>query len=70
MDLPEDFIKGTVGAGDAFCSGVLYAAHQEKSLFEAIVYGTACAACSLSKHGASDGVLPINKALELYESLK
>ena len=70
LDLPEDFIKGTVGAGDAFCSGVLYAAHQEKSLFEAIEYGTACAVCSLSKPGASDGVLPINEALELYESLK
>jgi len=70
LNLPKGFIKGTVGAGDAFCAGVLYAAHQEETLYRAIEYGTACAACSLSQPGASDGVLPIKKAMELYNSLR
>ncbi|HOD92919.1 MAG TPA: carbohydrate kinase family protein [Clostridia bacterium] len=70
LNLPKGFIKGTVGAGDAFCSGVLYAAHEQKNLYKAIEYGTACAACSLSEPGASDGVLPIKEALELYNNLR
>ncbi len=67
LELPEGFIKGTVGAGDAFCSGVLYAAHEDKTLKEALEYGTATAAASLSMAGASEGVLPIDQVMELYE---
>lgn len=29
LKLPQGYIKGSVGAGDAFCSGVLYAARKE-----------------------------------------
>ena len=46
LALPEGYIKGTVGAGDAFCSGVLYGAWRGMDLAEAIELGTAAAACS------------------------
>ena len=29
LRLPEGYIKGSVGAGDAFCAGVLYGAHKK-----------------------------------------
>lgn len=67
--LPKGYIKGTVGAGDAFCSGVLYAAYEEKTLGEAIILGIASAACSLSKEGSTEGMRTEKEALALYESL-
>jgi sugar/nucleoside kinase (ribokinase family) len=68
--LPDGYIKGTNGAGDAFCSGVLYAAWMGKSLSEAIELGIGCAACSLSEPGAADGMRPLEEVLKLYEKMK
>lgn len=70
MSLPDGYIKGTNGAGDAFCSGVLYGAYLEKSLSEAIKLGTACAACSLSEPGATEGMRRYDEVLKLYEKIK
>lgn len=67
--LPKGFIKGTVGAGDAFCSGCLLAAYQGKKLQDGLKYGVAAAALSLSEPGASDGLKPIQDALKLYDSM-
>jgi len=66
ISLPEGFIKGTVGAGDAFCSGVLYAAYKDMDLAGAIELGIAAASCSLSKEGATEGMLPANDAMKIY----
>ena len=54
--LERSMIKGTVGAGDAFCSGVLYGAYRELMLQEAIELGNAAAACSLTESGATEGM--------------
>ena len=69
LSLPDGYIKGTVGAGDAFCSGVLIGAYQEKQLEEAIVMGIASAACSLSQEGSTQGMRSVGEALKLYEEL-
>ena len=70
LSLPDGYIKGTVGAGDAFCSGVLIGAYQEKQLEEAIVMGIASAACSLSQEGSTQGMRSVGEALKLYEELR
>ena len=70
LTLPEGYIKGSVGAGDAFCSGVLYAAWKGLSLAEAIELGTAAAACSLSQPGATEGMRDYAAAMALYRSLR
>ncbi|MFB0920270.1 MAG: carbohydrate kinase family protein [Oscillospiraceae bacterium] len=70
MSLPDGFIRGTTGAGDAFCSGVLYAAYLGKSLTEAIELGIGCAACSLSEPGATEGMCSYEKVLEFYNKMK
>ena len=69
LRLPDGFIKGTVGAGDAFCSGALYAAYRGESLKTGIEYGIGAAACSLSEPGGADGVRPIAEARALYQSM-
>lgn len=70
LKLPEGYIKGTVGAGDAFCSGVLYAAWKGQNLTAAIEMGTASAACSLSQPGSTEGMRTAEEARELYNSLR
>ena len=68
--LPPGHIKGSVGAGDAFCSGVLYAAWRGQSLREALELGTAAAACSLSRPGATEGMRSCDEAMALYRALR
>lgn len=67
LKLPKGYIKGTVGAGDAFCAGVLYAAETGKSLPDALKLGACTAAASLSEVSASDGVKTANEVLKLYD---
>ncbi len=70
LRLPEGYIKGSVGAGDAFCSGVLYGAYQGYALCEAIELGTAAAACSLSEADSTSGLRPMEEAMALYRRLR
>ena len=61
INLPPDYIKGKVGAGDAFCAGAIYAASQGGSLEEGLELGNAAAAASLSMPGASEGMLSVEE---------
>lgn len=62
--LTEKEIKGTVGAGDAFCSGVLYGLEKEYSLEEAVHLGTMLAASNLFSPTATGGVLSLAEVRE------
>jgi sugar/nucleoside kinase (ribokinase family) len=66
LKLPAGFIKGTVGAGDAFCAGMLYGAYQKASLSAAIELGIAAATCSLSAPGSTEGLRSAEQAKALY----
>lgn len=67
LKLPEGYIKGTVGAGDAFCAGILYAAEKGENLQDALLLGVCTAAASLSEVSASDGVGTVKEVLKLYD---
>ncbi len=68
LNYPDGHIKGTVGAGDAFCAGVLCAAEKGMNLDEAIFLGTCSAVASLSKPGATEGMTTADAALKMgYE---
>ena len=67
LKLPKGWIKGTVGAGDAFCAGILYAAEKELPMDEALKLGACCAAASLSEVNASDGVKSVTEVRKLYD---
>lgn len=66
LHLPAGYIQGAVGAGDAFCAGILYGAEAGASLPESLRLAACTAAASLSRAGASDGVGTAEKMLELY----
>lgn len=67
LELPEGFIKGKTGAGDAFSAGVLYAAIKNQNIKQAMIYGTACAAISLSELNGTDGLRTIDEVLAMYK---
>ena len=64
--LPKGYKVGSVGAGDAFCAGVLLAAYRGLSIGEALVYGNASAQVSLRHASASGGMTTIDEALAEY----
>ena len=66
LNLPKGYIKGTVGAGDAFCAGILYAAEMDMPIDKALKLGACAAAASLSEVSASDGVKTVEEVMTLY----
>lgn len=65
--LPENEIASTVGAGDAFCSGVLYGLASELPLGDALQLGITLGACDLFSPTATGGALPLKAAQEKME---
>lgn len=65
LRLPENYIKGAVGAGDAFCAGMLYGLHEGWEPAKTLKLGSCAAAACLAQPGATDGLLPLNKVMEL-----
>lgn len=68
--LPEGYIKGSVGAGDAFCAGVLCGAEKGIKLETAIELGIGSAAASLSEASATDGMRTLAEVEKLYAELR
>lgn len=66
--LPPDFIAGTVGAGDAFCTGVLLAAYRTLTIDEALRYGNASAIQSLRADTPNGSMRSIEESLALYDA--
>lgn len=65
VKLPAAYIQSTTGAGDAFCAGVLYAAHESYPLAAALQLGTATAARSLGSHDPFSGILPFRETMDI-----
>lgn len=57
---PEE-IRGTTGAGDAFCSGVIYGLYQGWSLTEAMELGNAMGAMNLFDPSCTGGSKPLGE---------
>ena len=53
--LPPEEIIGSVGAGDAFCAGLLYGSHERWPLTDSLQLAHACARASLQAANAIDG---------------
>ena len=65
LRLPEGFIRGAVGAGDAFCAGMLYGAYSGWTMPEALRLAVCTAAASLRQPGASSCVGTVEEVLAL-----
>lgn len=67
LGIPKEDIKGTVGAGDAFCAGCLYGIYNEYSDAQMLEFASAAAACSLLAANAVDGMKDRNEIIKLAE---
>lgn len=67
--LPEGYIVGNNGAGDALAAGVLLAVHEQWPMQEALKLGVCVAAASLADVTCSDGIRDITSCLKLGEEL-
>ncbi|NLL78080.1 MAG: carbohydrate kinase family protein [Clostridiales bacterium] len=67
LHLPAGYIKGSTGAGDAYCSGILYGAYKNQSLEAAMRLATACAACSLSETNGTAGMRSYDEVMKFMK---
>ncbi len=56
LKLPEGYIKGAVGAGDAFCAGCLYGIYNGFSDREILEFASGAAACNLAAADSVSGM--------------
>jgi len=67
LDLPDEYIKGGAGAGDAFCAGVLVGIHEGWELQEGLRFGTAAAAACLGNATCTEGVTTHAESIKLFD---
>lgn len=70
LDIPESEIKGSVGAGDAFCAGVLYGIYNRYDDRHILEFASGAAACNLFSDTSVDGMrskYEIEKICEKYK---
>jgi sugar/nucleoside kinase (ribokinase family) len=65
VKVPNKFIAGAAGAGDAFCAGVLLGLHEGWDLQKCLETGVCVAAASLSDPTCTNGVNPLKACLAL-----
>jgi sugar/nucleoside kinase (ribokinase family) len=65
LKLPEKYIAGMAGAGDAFCAGVLLGLHESWELQRCLLTGVCAAAMSLSHPTCTEGMKPLAACLAL-----
>lgn len=63
---PEGFIKGTVGAGDAYCAGALIGLYEGRDDRTVLEYATLAAAASLREADATSGMEPLDELYRQY----
>jgi len=66
LKLPQSLIKGSVGAGDAFCAGMLYGIYKELSVKESLEIACMTAACSLSSSDSISGMKSLKEIRNIY----
>ena len=69
-ELPSGFIKGTTGAGDAFCAGALIGIYRGMSDREILEFASMAAVAALSAPDATSGMRSEEELKELSENLK
>jgi sugar/nucleoside kinase (ribokinase family) len=70
LKLPPNYIRGTAGAGDAFCAGVLLGLHEAWDLQRCLLTGVCIAAASLSDATCTNGVKSLKSSLALAPKFK
>lgn len=69
LRLPDGFIAGATGAGDAFAAGYLHGTHESWPIAERLRLATCAAAMSLTHPTPSQGLRPVPECLRLIKTL-
>lgn len=67
LNIPEAEIKGSVGAGDAFCAGSLYGIYNNYDDKRLLEFAAAAAACNLFAENSVDGMRSKGEIEKLHE---
>lgn len=70
LDLDKKDIKGTTGAGDAFCAGALYGIYFGYKNKDILDFASKVAAISLTHSDATSGVISKDEILDKYKNAK
>ncbi len=73
LKIPKELIKGSVGAGDAFCAGSLYGIYNEYTDMQILEFASAAAACNLFAVNSVDGMRSKEEIIKIangYERLE
>ena len=70
FSLPNGYIKGTTGAGDAFCAGVLLGIYNGLSDNEILNYGRTSAVMALREADATSGLVTMKEASEIVSNFE
>ena len=68
VNIPNEKIKGTVGAGDALAAGVLSGVHEGWSMKKSILLGVSVAAASLMDITSCNGITSLSKCMQIGKS--
>lgn len=68
LKIPSEMIEGSVGAGDAFCAGCLYAIYNDYSDEQMLTFASAAAACNLFSENSVDGMRNQKEIWKLADS--
>ena len=69
-DLPKGYIKGTTGAGDAFCAGALMGIYNDKNDNEILNIASSAAVMALSESDATSGLRGAEETALICKNLK
>lgn len=70
LQLPDGYIKGSVGAGDAFCAGCLHDIYLGRNAQEMLEYASAAAAANLSSVDSTSGMRSEKELRKMAEEWK
>lgn len=68
LSLPVSLLKGSVGAGDAYCAGCLYGIYHQFPDREMLEFASGAAACNLFAENAVDGMRSRQEILQLMKT--
>ena len=67
INIPKEEIKGSVGAGDAFCAGSLYGIYNGFDDKRILEFAASAAACNLFSENSVDGMLDFKRIEKISE---
>lgn len=70
LQIPSEMIKGSVGAGDAFCAGCLYGIYHNFADRQLLEFASAAAACSLFAANSTDGMRSQSEILAVAQTYR